>query len=223
MGFDLIHYNPWQNLFKACEIDLIVDAGANIGQTYEKFRLAGFTGPICSFEPAPETFRRLQAQPGHDWERVPCALSNRSGQAAFNITDNDNANSLHKATAGVIPNVLRSIDVPVFRLDELWGKHGLNGKHVFLKIDTEGHDLEVVKGASGVLDFIPLIMMEVSLTPRYDGEPDLRGIVNAMDELGYSACRMEKNSPDFSTGMDAALDVVFAKKSWSVKEQTRRT
>jgi hypothetical protein len=50
-GFDLIHYAPWKNLFETFRIDLILDVGANSGQTYDAFRWAGFDGPICSLGP----------------------------------------------------------------------------------------------------------------------------------------------------------------------------
>ena len=209
-GFDMIHYAPWENLFSHFNIDLILDVGANIGQSYDSFRWAGFEGPICSFEPCPETFRKLEAHPGTNWQKLPYALSDTTGQLKFYITNYDNSNSLQKPSPGIV-QLLGETVVPAYRLDELWNKQGFTAKNVFLKIDAEGHDLSVVKGATGVLDRIPLIMLEVAPLPRFDQEPSLQTVVNVMHDLGYCVCRFEKNSFNFDAGLDVALDIVFAK------------
>ena len=118
-------------------------------------------------------FKLLEQRPGHDWRRFPVALSSRSGQAVFHITNSDNSNSLQIPLVGV--KVTGEITVPTLRLDEFWIRESLTAKNVFLKIDTEGHDLEVVKGASGILDRVSLIMVETAPIPRYQGEPALPG------------------------------------------------
>ena len=211
----MIHYAPWRNLFAHCGIDLILDVGANIGQTYDSFRWAGFEGPIYSFEPNPEMFQRLQRHPGHDWKKFPYALSSQSGQAVFNIVENDNACGLQAPLTQF--TVQKQINVTTFRLDELWKREGFSGKNVFLKIDAEGHDAEVIKGASGVLDHIPLIMAEVAPLSRYKGEPELPVFVDFLKDLGYCLCRSDKNSFDAATGIDTALDLVFIRRELAPK------
>jgi FkbM family methyltransferase len=209
-GFDMIHYVPWENLLAHFSIDLILDVGANVGQTYESFRWAGFQGPIVSFEPCPATFRQLETRPGFAWQRRPYALSNKSGELKFYVTANDNANSLQKPSGGL--PVLSEIVVPAYRLDELWAKEGFSARNAFLKIDAEGHDLEVFKGAAGVLDRIPLVMLEVAPLPRFEGEPPLPEVVHFMEQSGYSVCRAEKNSFHLASGVETALDIVFARR-----------
>jgi FkbM family methyltransferase len=139
-GFDMIHYVPWDNLFAHFKTDLILDVGANVGQTYESFRWAGFKGPICSFEPNPEMFQKLERKPGFDWQRLPYALSNQSGQLKFYISNHDNACSLQKPEADFQRahdlQITKEITVPAHRLDELWNKQGFSAKNAFLKIDA---------------------------------------------------------------------------------------
>ena len=108
--------------------------------------------------------------------------------------------------------VLGEINVQTYRLDELWDKQRFSARRVFLKIDTEGHDWEVVKGASGILDRIQLIMVETGPVPRYQGEPTLPEMVQNMDKLGFCVCRVEKNSFNAAAGLDTALDIVFARR-----------
>jgi FkbM family methyltransferase len=209
-GFDMIHYSPWENLFKAFQIDLIFDVGANVGQTYESFRWAGFKGPICSFEPNPEMFAILEKKSGDSWQRMQYALSSQSGQLKFYITNNSNSCSLQVPTDGQF-KVIKEITVPALRLDELWVKEGFTAKNIFLKVDAEGHDLEVIKGAYAIMDRIPLIMAEVSSLPRYQGELPLHEFVNSMASMGYQVCRADKNCFNRAAGIDTALDIIFAK------------
>jgi len=209
-GFDMVHYAPWKNLFKAFEIDLILDVGAHAGETYDSFRWAGFEGPINSYEPNSETFHRLQTKNGALWQKFQLALSSQTGQLKFFVTNNDNTCGL-QAPLGDQYKVVREIVVPAWRLDELWQKEGISAKHVFLKIDAEGHDLEVIKGAAGVLDRIDLIMAEVSPLSRYVGEPPLHEFLNYMNELGFRVCRIDKSALNIEAGIDTAPDIVFAK------------
>lgn len=210
VGFDMIHYAPWKKLFETFQIDLIFDVGANVGQTYDSFRWAGFDGPICSFEPNPETFAKLEQKSGVSWQRFPCALSNKSGQLKFYVVNDHNACGLQAPLEGQI-KVVKEIAVPAWRLDEFWAKEGFSAKNVFLKVDAEGHDLEVIKGASGIIDRVPLIMAEVAPLPRFEGEPSLHEFVSAMAQLGYRLCRADKNCFNRAAGIDTALDIVFAK------------
>lgn len=210
-GFDLIHYAPWKNLFETFQIDLILDVGANSGQTYDSFRWAGFDGPICSLEPNPEMFAILERKSGVSWRRLQYALSSRSGQLKFYITDNDNSCGL-QVPLGDHSRVLKEIAVPAWRLDELWGKEGFLAENVLLKVDAEGHDLEVIKGAAGIMDRITLVMAEVAPLPRFQGEPPLHEFVNFMAQLGFSICRVDKSSLNRAAGIDTALDIVFAKR-----------
>jgi FkbM family methyltransferase len=210
----MIHYSPWRNLFAYCGIDLIIDVGANTGQTYDSFRWAGFEGPIYSFEPNPEVFERLERHPGHNWRRFPYALSSQSGKATFNITSDDNASGLHVPLGTA--KVDRTITVPTFRLDQLWKQENFSAQRVFLKIDAEGHDIEVIKGASGIMDKIQLSMTEAAPIPRFSGEPALHEHVSFLQDLGFCVCRAEKNSFNRSAGMDVALDLVFMKRELAV-------
>jgi hypothetical protein len=96
-------------------------------------------------------------------------------------------------------------------LDEFWRKESFAAKHVLLKVDAEGHDLEVIRGASEILDRIPLIMAEVAPLPRFEGEPPLHEFVNTLAQWGYRVCRSDKNGLNRAAGIDTALDIVFAR------------
>ena len=146
---------------------------------------------------------------------VPRGAFSQTGEARFHLTACDNANSLQVPLNGA--KVTGEITVQTIRLDDFWKQNSIPAQKAFLKIDTEGHDLEVVKGAMGVLDKIQLIMMEVPSLPRYEGESELPAMVAFMDKLGFCVCRSEKNSFNAAHGMDTALDLVFVRRELATK------
>lgn len=66
-GYELIKLNKHPtanahiiNLINACEIDLVLDVGANRGQFGKTLRQEGYRGEIHSFEPVSATFEHLK-------------------------------------------------------------------------------------------------------------------------------------------------------------------
>lgn len=64
-------------------------------------------------------------------------------------------------------------EVQVKRLDDIFPSliQGIESPKVFLKMDTQGFDLEVFKGAAGCLEHIVGIQSELSIQPIYKGMP----------------------------------------------------
>jgi hypothetical protein len=68
-------------------------------------------------------------------------------------------------------------------LPELLERERVN--HVFLKSDTQGYDLYVIRGASGVIDSIPAIQTEVSFQAQYRNAPRFDETFGYLSSLGY--------------------------------------
>ena len=202
-GYDVVHYNPLKPLLEKYKIDLVLDVGANEGQSYELFREAGYRGKIVSFEPNPKAFAVLNRKRGFDWEKHQLALSSTVGEAEFFATCDTGRSGLH---AHLTEPILSKFKVPTQRLDQIWN---WDKKSAFLKIDTEGHDLEVIKGAAGILDKIHLIMVEAALVSRYKGEPVFRDVVKTLGEFGFQTCKVQRLYPDPVRGVDTGMDLVF--------------
>lgn len=71
--------------------------------------------------------------------------------------------------------VMRKEIVEVRRLDDLFEEclSGVPSPRIFLKIDTQGFDVEVLKGAAGSLPRILALQAEVSFRPIFDGMPEV--------------------------------------------------
>jgi FkbM family methyltransferase len=155
-----------------------IDAGAHVGHFIDLLR-SSFTDPkIHAFEPAPEPFARLKARYAGmpHVNLVNAGLGISGGEIGFNIFDNQTLNSflpmLHsgKGTLGE-PKLVRSIKVPVYRLDEYAMSAGL-ARIDLLKIDTQGYELNILNGARQLLaeGRIRAVLLELNFVPLYDGQ-----------------------------------------------------
>lgn len=159
-------------------IDCVLDVGANQGQFGQSLRDSGYRGRIVSFEPVSETFQALRAVAGRDgnWTAHPYALGSRNGTFEINVTErsvfSSFLNPLSESQKQFPTNrTIRTEQVTVRRLDEVFAEctRGLDSPRTYLKMDTQGFDLEVFRGAEGVLPSILAMQSEVSFQPIYEG------------------------------------------------------
>ncbi len=200
----LAHARRLQGLFQHFGITSVIDVGANAGQFRDQMRdEVGFAGPIHSFEPDPALAaalaRRAAADPA--WTVSPCALGAAAGTMAFNIMDNPVYNSFHTPEAqeaGHAANgnrIVQTVDVEVRTLDV--AAAGIPDlAHAFLKIDTQGFDLEVLKGGETVARQVPVLQTEVSLRKLYSGSPSMTDSVAAFGALGFAVADLFLASTD---------------------------
>jgi FkbM family methyltransferase len=208
-GFDLVHYNPFESLWHWLDVDLVIDVGANVGQFRDRIRWSGWKGPIISFEPNPEMFAIIEARNDSSWKKQPIALSDKTGDVNFFISQNDNASSLNTAVQSHARQ--KTITVHTQRLDQLVDLLG-ERKRIFLKIDAEGHDLNVLRGAQGVFDRIAAVQIEAVTERRYEGETLLKELINEIQDMGFILWRIEKMEADTAKGRDVGFDVIFVHK-----------
>jgi FkbM family methyltransferase len=166
--------------------DVAIDVGANWGSYTKVFsECVGPEGSVHAVEPVPETFEYLRYNVEHlklkNVSLHQVAAENRSGTARMTIPlwhgGRRNIYESHFAEDG-------EIEVRSERLDDLF--HDV--KPALIKIDVEGADLEVVKGATNLLkSYHPVLLVELS-SPGTD--PLLR-------EMGYSKTRQGVGSNRF--------------------------
>ncbi len=134
------------------EEDTFLDIGSNVG-VYSVLASAEVGAETIAFEPIPSTFEILQknlALNEHSAGRVHAlnlGLGSQEGSIAFTKSE-DTVN--HVATEQEISSG-DIIQVPVSKLDDVLGKYSLKDV-VFMKIDVEGFETEVLRGGSGLLN-----------------------------------------------------------------------
>ena len=136
--------------------DVFVDVGANIGYlTAIGASLVGPTGQVHSFEPVPMYFSRLkalcEANPGYAIRANAIALGERDGTAeiAQSADGNIGWNSMVPGMLAGEGHARHSVTVK--RLDEYLAEHGV-GRVALIKVDAEGFELPILRGASRFLD-----------------------------------------------------------------------
>lgn len=196
-----------RTMFGYLRPDCIFDVGANGGQFgYNLRNFVGYQGAILSFEPNPTAFARLEKLSAldPDWHCFDYALGSETGRAKLNIMKTDVFSSL------LVPGgesdkyfpednqVAQQIDIEIQTLDNLFP--GLQVKfgfeRPFLKLDTQGFDLEVVKGGQAVLPAFTGLLSEISVIPLYEKQPDLAESIAYLRACGLDLVDLFSLHPD---------------------------
>jgi FkbM family methyltransferase len=184
-------------LFKWADVDCVFDVGANAGQYTDMLRRQiSFKGPIISCEPVPELASELRKQAKSDelWFVEEVALSDQSGQRTFNVSVSSEASSLNKLDARTTDRVgshfavARQCQVRTEVLSFVYSSYvrGLKFQRPFLKMDTQGHDLEVVAGAGASLEHFIGLQSELAVIPLYDGTPNYKTALATLEDAGFA-------------------------------------
>jgi len=121
----------------------IFDVGGNTGQTALRLASAFPTARIFSFEPVPQTFDKLSQAVKHreGIAAVNSALGEKPGSVFINLTDNSQT-----ATILATSSASNSVSIPVETIDRFAKTNGIETIDL-LKIDVEGYEMQVLKGA----------------------------------------------------------------------------
>jgi FkbM family methyltransferase len=205
-GSRVLHH---RRLIDVHRIDLVLDVGAHHGEFATSMRTdVGYRGDIVSFEPAAAALEVVRARAAADsrWEVRGVALGDRTGSAdLFHYALDSSMSSLRRPTrlglddwqlqdASAETVTTARLDELPLRLDERQG--------VFLKVDTQGHDLAVLAGAECVLRHIAVLQMEVSVRALYEGTPLLVETLAEVTRMGFAL------SGFFQVAQDAKLRAV---------------
>ncbi len=137
------------------------------------------------------------------------ALSAEPGEATIDIGNSLTTSSLHTRTKLTEKNVIARRTVPLRTLDDVVFDHGLTPPFV-VKIDTEGHELAVIRGGHRTLAQTQLVIAEVSVARRFDDSYRFGQLTSDMYSLGFDLIEIlqMQRSPD---GSLRRLDAVFGR------------
>ena len=198
-----------KNLFQKYDIGLVFDVGANKGQFAQMLRTNGYEGLIYSIEPGSVAFNKLQQASHTDakWNVLNLALGAESSKVSISISERDRLASLHdfsefgKVRSGKASEILRQEEVDMTTLDELVKRESISLKthNCFLKIDTQGHDLEVFKGAISSMTDFKGIQTEISLKSIYEQVPPYEEVLEFCQQSGFGISGLYAVDRDGST------------------------
>jgi FkbM family methyltransferase len=226
-GILIRKYNPATSeelrrikLLEHYHIDLVFDIGANKGQYARGIMDAGFRKRVVSFEPLSEAHRvLLEASKKYvNWDIAPrCAIGSVKQEIEINISANSVSSTLLPMLDSHLEGapesrIIGKERVMVFPLDEIGKTFIGDAKNIFLKIDVQGFEHEVLKGASEMITLAKGLEMEISLIPLYEGQTWLLPeVLEFMKQKGFQLRSIVPAFTDHATGNVLQCNGIFFK------------
>ena len=189
---ELDERRPIETLFRLCRRPkVILDIGAGEGQDALRFRVFYPDAKVYCFEPIGANYRNLanNAATLH-YLALRLALGETNGDVEMFVTAYPQSSScLRPALGGPLAEYLkvaRREFVPCRRLDDWLEENKIGPEDVgIVKLDTQGTELAILRGAPDLLKAKPIIILEVMYAKFYEGQPTQEEIEAFMSDAGY--------------------------------------
>lgn len=202
-------------------INCLLDVGANGGQFGSRVRSAGYQGRIVSFEPLPHIAVQLRevAADDPDWHVVEAALGDEESELEMTVVaDQGRTSSLLAVSDYGLERSPRLAGVgrqrvPVRRLDDMLDEvtAGIDSPRVFLKMDTQGYDVRVFRGAGERIQDILGIQSEVACLTLYEGMPRYLDAIAIYEEAGFETTGIFPVTTEHDTMRIVEFDIVMVR------------
>lgn len=224
-GLEIKRYNPSNShasqlsaMLNYHEIDLVLDVGANVGQFGHELRQQiKYKKRIVSFEPMLKEYQALLKASKNDsqWfvaERS--AIGSYNGSIDINISQNSVSSSVlpmldAHSNAAPESSFISKESVPLLKLDDAVNDHLDNAKNIFLKIDTQGYEKQVLDGAKKTIDRCVGIQLELSLVNLYSDQSTIYELIDYMRDLGFNLWGISPVFADPDSGQMLQVDGTF--------------
>jgi FkbM family methyltransferase len=221
-GYRIERFFPEKDIFLPLHIKLNIffDVGASVGNYVEQIRKQGYSGKVVSFEPTAGAYLKLMERSSRDsnWSVYDrCALGNTNGIVNINVSLNSFSSSilpileLHLKAAPDSKYVNQET-VPILRLSDVWASQFSQFNKIGIKIDVQGFELDVLKGAIEIIDFIEFIQIEMSLVEVYSGQSLYTDVDLFLRSHGFRLWKILAGFTDPQTGQLIQFDGIYIRK-----------
>jgi FkbM family methyltransferase len=182
-------------VFAHTPVDCVLDVGAHEGEYGRLLRRCGYAGHIVSFEPVAANVHALNehARLDEKWTVMQYALGDAEDEAPIYVSRRSDLASFRPLSAyakrlwpdgTLVDDVER---VTRRRLDNVLADDlsDWSGQRLFLKIDTQGSEHEVIAGAGQYLTTIRGLQVEASVQPIYEGMPSYLELLSTLEAEGF--------------------------------------
>lgn len=194
----------------------VLDVGANRGQFALVAARRWPRARLICFEPLPDAARVLSrvlaAAPRAEVRNL--ALSDEAGEVKLHVSRADDSSSLLPIGArqsATFPGTeeVGVIGVPAARLDDELDASDLL-RPVLLKLDVQGGELRVLRGAAGLLSAVDVVLVECSFVEFYEGQPLAHELVRFLGGHGLVLTGAGMPTTD-AAGRVVQIDLVFSR------------
>jgi FkbM family methyltransferase len=174
---------------------VVFDVGANFGIMALQYAKAVSSGKVYAFEPTYYAFSKLKRNLELNPELAKRIVTVQSFVSSRTCKETNIKAYASWKVGGAVENGRHSIHRGTIKSTEGIGKLSLDdfcvenkiGRLDFIKIDTDGHEYEVLKGAQKVITkFKPIVIFEVGLYVMEENNIDFSIYLNYFGSLGYS-------------------------------------
>jgi FkbM family methyltransferase len=214
--------------YEASERLVALDVGANVGDTARRIASELPNATVHAFEPVPDVFAELTSSTASNphiraW---PLAVGARSGQANIQVLADRAFSSVLPLTAesagvyGKRCSTVATIPIPMISLDEWTLQNNIPAAQV-LKVDVQGLELEVLRGARRLLSTsICAVNAEAQLVPQYTGASTFSEIDLFLREHGLEIFQFHELWPFGRTSRHICLDALWLRPQLIQKLET---
>lgn len=190
------------DLHPSGEGEWVIDVGAYMGELTIRMLRNGFN--VLSIEPDPDAAQCLRrnlerhAPRSREWIVDTRVCSDRRGQVTFHLEP-------HGADSSIFPSVARpsrAVRLDGARLDDIVAERLGDQPVRGLKIDAEGAEPEVLAGAPGLLERIPVVSVDAGYERR--GDPTFEECGRVLRESGYTLLSDERLAREIVAGKKRA-------------------
>jgi len=185
--------NKWKKLEELPKVQTIIDIGVakrGTPELYCHFPDAHYllVDPLESSSSGLEVQQLLKKSDKNIF--IPIALGSQNTKAIIGVRRRDRKTSFfsNKGVVMSAQEIIERREVNVKKLDDLINELSLTDNHPFgIKIDTEGYEMEVLKGATETLQRTIFAIIEYHHEIIRDNKPgyNLQDIVNFMNNKGF--------------------------------------
>lgn len=218
-----------RRLLEYLNVDCVFDVGANAGQYARMLRNdAGFRGLIISFEPIPDRADEMREYARSDrfWHVEQVALADHLGELDFSVMRSDQFSSLgvpkhteasifreHNVVEKVIRVKSETLEYAFRRLKETY-----RFKRPFLKMDSQGFDVEILRSGYEIAHEFLGLQSELSVKKIYNQSVDFRDAISFYNEAGFDLSAIVPNNPGHFPEL-IEMDCIMLRRDLLAKEQ----
>lgn len=198
---------------------IILDIGGGVGASLILYNKAFPGNRILVFEPIRENFRIIKSRTSglQNIEVYNCAAGNENSKMPINIAGRITSSSLLPLSADPASDVFneknlgkqRIENIEVVRLDDVLA--GVKGTIGIIKIDVQGYEMNVLKGAENSLDRTKIVLLEANNHEGYAGSAKYHEIDSHMREHGFTLYDLLPSI--FEKGRLKEWDMIYLKTS----------
>ncbi len=175
---------------------VVLDVGCRWGFE-EKWKALGSQVRLIGFDADAAECQALRARSGEGVRYVAASLGAAPGRAELFLTREPACSSLYPPDPELIAEraelactaLVSTVEVELTTLDAWAAEAGIRSADV-LKLDTQGSELDILRGAERLLGSVRALEIEVELNPIYRGQPLFGDVDRFLRERGFVLWRL---------------------------------